>query len=144
MIDVKFNKLDDRAIIPEYKTPGSAGADLYAVLDEPITIRPFERVLINTGFAVELPIGYQLQVCPRSGLALKNGLTVLNSPGVVDSDYRNSIGVILVNLSLDPYTVKPGERVAQMVITKYENANFVEGELSETERGIGGFGSTGK
>jgi len=144
MIDVKFKKLDERAVIPEYKTKGSAGADLYAVLDQPIIINPTERVLIDTGLAVELPVGYELQIRPRSGLALKYGLTVLNTPGTIDSDYRGNIGIIVVNHSSEPYTVNPGERIAQMVINKYEIANFTEGELSKTERSAGGFGSTGK
>lgn len=145
MVDIKFKKTDERATVPEYKTAGAAGADLYAILDEPITLRPLERVLVSTGLSVEIPVGWELSVRPRSGLALKNGVTVLNTPGLVDPDYRGTVGVILINLSNDPYVVNPGERIAQLVISKYDVANFIEvEELSSTERGSGGFGSTSK
>lgn len=130
--------------IPEYATSQSAGMDLRAFIKEPITIEPFNRKLISTGLYIELPERYEAQVRPRSGLAIKYGITVLNSPGTIDSDYRGEIGVILVNLSNTPFTVKPGERIAQLIFAKYEKANFIEvEELSETERGEGGFGHTG-
>ena len=131
--------------LPEYGTIASAGVDLRANITESITLKPLERTLIKTGLFIELPIGYEAQVRPRSGLAYKHGLTVLNTPGTIDADYRGEIGVILVNLSNEEFTVENGERVAQMVIAKHEQAewNLVE-ELSDTDRGAGGFGSTGK
>ncbi len=130
---------------PSYATDASAGMDLYANLTEPLTLGSLERFLIPTGISIELPVGYEAQVRPRSGLARKHGLTCLNSPGTIDADYRGEIGVILVNLSQDPYTVQPGERVAQMVVAKHERVAWqaVE-ELGETARGSGGFGHTGK
>ncbi len=131
--------------LPHYGTEGAAGVDLRANITEPITLKPLERSLVKTGLFIELPIGYEAQVRPRSGLAYKHGLTVLNSPGTIDADYRGEIGVILVNLSNEEFTIENGERVAQMVIAKHEQAEWdlVE-ELSDTERGAGGFGSTGK
>ena len=130
--------------IPEYATSQSAGMDLRAFIKKPITIEPFNRELISTGLYIELPEGYEAQVRSRSGLAIKYGIIVLNSPGTIDSDYRGEIGVILVNLSNTPFTVKPGERIAQLVFAKYEKADFIEvEELNETERGEGGFGHTG-
>lgn len=131
--------------LPEYKTEGSAGVDLTANLSETIELKPLERTLIKTGLFIELPLGYEAQVRPRSGLAYKNGITVLNTPGTIDADYRGEIGVILVNLSNDNFTVQDGERIAQLVIAKHEVAQWelVE-ELNETARGAGGFGSTGK
>lgn len=131
--------------LPEYKTPGSAGVDLYANLDIPFTLEPLKRTLIPTGIYIALPDGYEAQIRPRSGLAAKHGITVLNTPGTIDCDYRAEIKVILVNLSDQPYVITPGERIAQMVIAKYEKVEFEEvNELDETERGTGGFGSTGK
>jgi dUTP pyrophosphatase len=131
--------------LPEYATKASAGLDLRANIDSPITLNSLERVLIKTGLFIELPIGYEAQVRPRSGLAFKNGVTVLNTPGTIDADYRGEIGVILVNLSNTPFVIEDGERVAQLVIAKHEQAEWslVE-ELGTTERGAGGFGSTGK
>lgn len=144
MIRVNIKKLDERAIIPEYQSHLAAGVDLHAVLDEPVTLGSLERKLIPTDLAIALPAGYEAQVRPRSGLALKHGITVLNAPGTIDADYRGNVGVILVNLSSNPFTINPGERIAQLVIAKHEVANFVEVEhLDETERGSGGFGSTG-
>ena len=130
--------------LPEYKTKDSAGMDLTANIDSPITLNPFDRVCISTGIHIKLPEGYEAQVRPRSGLALKNGITVINSPGTIDADYRGEIGVILVNLSKDVFTIYPGDRIAQLIITKYEicNWNLVE-TLDDTERGKGGFGHTG-
>lgn len=131
--------------LPAYETAGSAGMDLRANLAESITLRPLEREIIKTGLFIELPLGYEAQVRPRSGLAAKHGVTVLNSPGTIDADYRGEIGVILVNLSQEIFTIKHGERIAQMVIAKHEQPELVEvEELTSTDRGAGGFGSTGK
>ena len=130
--------------LPNYETGSSAGMDLRANLSEPIALKPLERAIIKTGLFIELPVGYEAQVRPRSGLAAKKGITVLNSPGTIDADYRGEIGVILVNLSNEPFTVENGERVAQMVIAKHEHISWKEVEmLEETARGAGGFGSTG-
>ena len=130
--------------LPAYATPQSAGMDLRANLDAPITLRPLERKLIPTGLHIALPEGYEAQVRPRSGLALKHGLTVLNTPGTIDADYRGEIGVVLVNLSQEDFVVNDGERIAQMVIARHEQGDFVVvEELDETERGEGGYGHTG-
>lgn len=130
--------------LPAYETLASAGMDLRAQLDEPVTLQPLGRAIIKTGLFIELPVGYEAQVRPRSGLAAKKGITVLNSPGTVDADYRGEIGVILVNLSQEPFVVENGERIAQLVIAKHERAEWIEvTDLSETSRGAGGFGSTG-
>jgi dUTP pyrophosphatase len=131
--------------LPTYATQQSAGMDLRANLDEPITLAPMERRLIPTGLHIALPVGYEAQVRPRSGLALKHGIGVLNSPGTIDADYRGEIGVILVNLSNVPFVVQDGERIAQMVIARHEVAEWqVVETLDETERGAGGFGHTGR
>ncbi|MBQ9561690.1 MAG: dUTP diphosphatase [Prevotella sp.] len=130
--------------LPQYATPQSAGMDLRANTEEAFTLKPLERRLVPTGLFMALPEGYEAQVRPRSGLALKHGITVLNTPGTIDADYRGEIGVVLVNLSNEPFTVEPGERIAQMVIAKHEQADFVVvSELDETERGAGGYGHTG-
>lgn len=130
--------------MPAYETIASAGMDMRANIQEPITIRSLERVMVPTGLFIELPIGYEAQVRPRSGLAFKNGVTCLNSPGTIDADYRGELKVILVNLSHEDFTINNGDRIAQMVIAKHERAEFREvQELSSTERGAGGFGSTG-
>lgn len=130
--------------LPAYATEQSAGMDLRANLNEPVVLKPLERKLIPTGLHIALPKGYEAQVRPRSGLALKHGLTVLNSPGTIDADYRGEIGVVLINLSQDEFTVNDGERIAQMVIARHEQAEFEEVELlDETERGEGGYGHTG-
>lgn len=130
--------------LPNYESEASAGMDLRANLDSPITLNPLERAIIKTGLFIELPVGYEAQVRPRSGLAAKKGITVLNSPGTVDADYRGEIGVILVNLSNEAFVVENGERIAQLVIAKHERAEWIAvEELSETSRGAGGFGSTG-
>tara|TARA_B110000046_G_C13010273_1_gene406357 strand:+ start:1329 stop:1763 length:435 start_codon:yes stop_codon:yes gene_type:complete len=130
--------------IPQYETPLSAGVDLRANLEAPVTLKPLERALIKTGLFIALPEGYEAQVRPRSGLAYKKGISVLNSPGTIDADYRGEIRVILVNLSNEEFIVADGERIAQMVTAKCEQADFIEVEvLDETERGAGGFGSTG-
>tara|TARA_B110000902_G_scaffold261115_1_gene335291 strand:+ start:4303 stop:4734 length:432 start_codon:yes stop_codon:yes gene_type:complete len=129
---------------PTYETNGAAGMDLRANIEKSITLKPLERAIVKTGLFIALPIGFEAQVRPRSGLAAKKGITVLNSPGTVDADYRGEVGVILVNLSNNDFIVNDGERIAQLVIAKHERANWKEVEvLSETERGSGGFGSTG-
>lgn len=130
--------------LPQYSTPYSAGMDLHANLEEAVTLQPLERKLIPTGLFIELPEGYECQIRPRSGLALKHGISVLNSPGTVDADYRGEIGVILVNLSNEPFTVNPGERICQMVVARHSTVEWecVE-QLAESERSGGGFGHTG-
>ena len=130
--------------LPQYATPQSAGMDLRANLDAPVTLRPMERRIIPTGLYIALPAGYEAQVRPRSGLALKKGITVLNSPGTIDADYRGEIGVLLINLSQEDFIVNDGERIAQMVIARHEQGEFVTVDmLDETERGAGGYGHTG-
>ena len=130
--------------LPAYETEHSAGMDLRAFTGKPVTMKPMERVLIPTGLYIEIPEGYEAQVRPRSGLAFKNGITVLNTPGTIDADYRGEIGVILVNLSSQDFTINDGDRIAQMVIAKHETAIWEEVEnLDETNRGEGGFGSSG-
>ena len=131
--------------LPKYETFGSAGMDLRANLSEAITLEPLERTLVPTGLSIELPLGYEAQIRPRSGLAAKHGLTMLNSPGTIDSDYRGEIKCIVVNLSNTPQTIEPGERIAQMVVARHERVEWQAVEqLLESDRGSGGFGSTGK
>ena len=143
MVNIKC-VASEGAIIPEYKTKGAAGADLCALLDNPLTIPAGRSALVPTGLFFEIPEGYEVQVRPRSGLAAKNGVTVLNSPGTIDSDYRGEIKVILINLGAADFTINSGDRIAQMVIAPVTQAVFTITEsLSETERGTGGFGSTG-
>ena len=130
--------------LPHYATDASAGMDLRANLEDPIILKPLERTIVKTGIYIQLPTGYEAQVRPRSGLAFKKGITVLNSPGTIDADYRGEVGVILINLSSEQFIIEDGERIAQMVVAKHEQAEWVEAErLEETARGIGGFGSTG-
>lgn len=130
--------------LPAYETPGSAGMDLRADISEAIRLAPLQRTLAPTGLFIELPHGYEAQIRPRSGLAIKKGLTLVNSPGTIDSDYRGEIKIILVNLSGEEQTIEPGERIAQMVISRYEQISWeIAEELSDTQRGAGGFGSTG-
>jgi len=144
MIDVKIINRSKNDL-PAYGTPQSAGVDLRADITEDVTLLPLERTLIGTGLHIALPVGYEAQVRPRSGMAFKHGLTVLNTPGTIDADYRGEIKVIMVNLSNEAYTVKPAERIAQMVIAEHQQANWIQVEvLDETQRGEGGFGSTGK
>ena len=147
MVDVCpqiFFLLKEGASLPTYKTVGSAGADLRAYLDEPVTLEPMERKLIPTGLFVELPDGFELQVRPRSGLALQYGITVLNAPGTVDSDYRGELCVLLINLGTEPFTVRHGDRIAQAVIAPVVPVRFITtNALSKTERGTNGYGSTG-
>ncbi|MGB5172682.1 dUTP diphosphatase [Eudoraea sp.] len=142
-MNVKIKNISSHEI-PKYETPASAGMDLRANLTAPITIEPLERVIVKTGLYIELPLGYEAQVRPRSGLAAKKGITVLNAPGTIDADYRGEIGVILVNLSKEDFTIVHGERIAQLVVAKHERVEWVEtDELTDTIRGAGGFGSTG-
>lgn len=131
--------------LPFYATKAAAGMDLKAVIDAPVTVQSLERKIIGTGLKIALPEGYEAQVRPRSGLAAKHGISVLNSPGTIDADYRGEIGVILVNLSKEAYTVQPGERIAQLVLAKHEQVEWkITEQLTQTDRGSGGFGSTGK
>lgn len=131
--------------LPVYETIASAGLDLRAFLSETIVMQPLERKLVKTGLFLEIPTGYEAQVRPRSGLALKNGITVLNSPGTIDADYRGEVGVILINLSQEPFEIQSGDRIAQLIFAKVEQAEWNQtNELTETKRGEGGFGSTGK
>ena len=131
--------------LPQYATLASAGMDVRASLDAPVVLGPLQRAMIPTGLYLEIPVGYEVQVRPRSGLAAKKGITVLNTPGTIDADYRGEVNVILVNLSDQPFTVEPGERIAQLVLAKHEKIDWEEvSELGATERGEGGFGSTGK
>ncbi len=142
---MKLNVINrSRHALPAYATEASAGMDLRANLSEPVVLHPLERRLIPTGLFIALPVGYEAQIRPRSGLALKKGITVLNSPGTIDADYRGEIGVILINLSNEDFVVEDGERICQMVIARHEQAEWVEvTELDDTERGAGGFGHTG-
>lgn len=131
--------------LPEYATEGAAGLDLRAAIDAPVTLEPLDRVLIPTGLYIAIPAGCEVQIRPRSGLALRHGITVLNTPGTIDSDYRGELRVTLINLSRDPFTIEPGERVCQMILARYERVEWLEVEqLDETERGAGGFGHTGR
>lgn len=144
MLNVKIINRSAHAL-PEYATEQSAGLDLRANLTEPVTLDPLSRAMVPTGLSIELPAGFEAQVRPRSGLAAKHGITVLNSPGTIDADYRGEINVILVNLSNQPFTIQNGERIAQLVVARHERIHWLPAEeLSTTERGEGGFGSTGK
>jgi len=135
---------NSRHPLPRYQTEGSSGMDLQAFIDEPVRVRPLERVLIPTGISLELPAGYEAQIRSRSGMAINKGITVLNSPGTIDSDYRGDVGIMLVNLSNLEVEILDGERIAQMVIAKYESIEWVESiDLDDSDRGTGGFGSTG-
>ena len=131
--------------LPAYETPSAAGMDVRACLTEPVTLAPLERALIPTGLRIQLPQGYECQIRPRSGLALRHGISLVNAPGTVDADYRGEIKIILVNLSDEPFTIEAGERIAQMIVARYEQIEWQPAEeLGATERGAGGFGSTGK
>lgn len=136
---------EGNVLLPKYETSGSAGMDVRANIDEPIILRSLERVLVPTGLKIAIPEGYEVQVRPRSGLAIKHGITLLNTPGTIDSDYRGELKVIMVNLSKDEYTINPQERIGQLVLNKVAQMELVEVDsLDETERGAGGFGHTGK
>ena len=144
MTKIQIKKLSNKVLTPKYETSGSSGMDIAAYIGQDIIINPSEKALVPTGFSLSVPRGYEVQIRPRSGLAIKKGITVLNTPGTIDSDYRGQIKVILINLSKDEFTVKDGDRIAQMVVCPIEQIIMEEvKELSETDRGIGGFGSTG-
>jgi dUTP pyrophosphatase len=140
-VEINFQKLHPDAQVPSYAHIGDAGADVYAVAE--VTLKPQDRAAIPTGLAVEIPIGYELQVRPKSGLALKHGITVLNSPGTVDAGYRGEIQVIVINLGTEVYTFAKGQKIAQLVLKPVIQAQYIEAELGTSDRGIGGFGSTG-
>ena len=143
-VQVKIINHSDNPL-PEYATEGSAGADIRAYLTEPVTLKPLERKLIPTGLFIELPAGFEVQIRPRSGLAIKNGITCLNTPGTIDSDYRGEIKIILINLSNEEHIINSGDRIAQMILSKAERINWqLSSELNESERSGGGFGHTGK
>ncbi|MFK4785780.1 dUTP diphosphatase [Fusobacterium sp. MFO224] len=136
--------LEDGVKKPIYMTEGSAGMDVRANIESSITLKSLERTLVPTGIKMEIPLGYEVQVRPRSGLALKHGVTLVNTPGTIDSDYRGEIGIILINLSKEDFKVEPGERIAQLILSKVYQMELVESDLSKTRRGSGGFGHTGK
>ena len=144
MISIKIvNSSNNKT--PSLATKGAAGADIRAFIENKTILKPMERKLISTGLKIEIPLGYEVQIRPRSGLAFKNGITVINSPGTIDSDYRGEIGILLVNLSNENFEINNGDRIAQMVLSKYEVPNFIEtSEISISQRGEDGFGSTGK
>ena len=144
-VEVSVRRLRDGVLLPRYMTPHAAGLDLHAAMDGELTLRPGERALISTGIAISLPDGFEAQVRPRSGLALRHGITLLNSPGTIDPDYRGEVGVILVNLGHEPFTVRNGERIAQLVVAPFVRVSLLEVDaLDETSRGQGGFGHTGR
>ncbi len=145
MTVLKIKRLENNKILPEYKTEGAAGMDLCAAISEPVELKPLERKLIPTGLKIELEHGYEAQIRPRSGLSIKHGITLINCVGTIDEDYRGEVCVPVVNISNEAYTIQPDERIAQMVIARVEQAELeVVTELTETARGVGGFGSTGK
>ena len=144
-VTVKFQRHADDVVLPDYATPGAAGMDIAAHLDTAVTLAPFARAAIATGFSMQLPSGYEAQIRPRSGLALKHGVTVANAPGTIDSDYRGEVAVILINLSQQEFTITPGMRIAQMVIAPVTHCRFEDTlQLDMSDRGAGGFGSTGQ
>lgn len=140
-VEINFQKLHPDAQVPSYAHIGDAGADVYSVAE--VTLKPQDRAAIPTGLAVEIPIGYEIQVRPKSGLALKHGITVLNSPGTIDAGYRGEIQVIVINLGTEAYTFTKGQKIAQLVLKPVIQAHYIEGKLGTSDRGIGGFGSTG-
>lgn len=141
---INIAKVRSNAILPEYQTSGAAGADLHACLDEPVVIQPLERKLIPTGISMEIPEGYEVQIRARSGLSIKYGISIVNGIGTIDADYRGEFGVLLINFGQEPFTVEPDMRIAQIVVAKYDVAQWNEVKtLDETSRGVGGFGSSG-
>ena len=141
---VNIIKLHKSAILPDYQTAGAAGADIHACLETPVTLVPMERRMVPTGLAMAIPEGYEVQIRARSGMSIKHGITMVNGIGTIDCDYRGELGVLLINLSEEPFTIEPGMRIAQMVVAKYERVEWREvDQLGETERGGGGYGSTG-
>jgi dUTP pyrophosphatase len=144
-LKVRVKKVSPGATLPKYMTGGAAGMDLFAALESPVTIAPMGRALVPTGIAIELPDGFEAQVRPRSGLAIRSGITMLNAPGTIDHDYRGEIKVILANLGVEPFVVSGGDRIAQLVISRFERVDWVQvEELGDTPRGSGGFGHTGR
>ena len=143
-MNIKVVKLKENAILPEYQTEGAAGADMHACLDDPVVLAPMERRMIPTGIAVAIPKGFEVQIRARSGLSIKHGITMVNGVGTIDADYRGEMGVLLINLGQEAFTIEPGMRIAQMVVARYETISWdVVDELDETDRGTGGYGSTG-
>ena len=143
-MNIKIVNLKDTALLPEYQTQGAAGADIHACIDEPVVLQPMERRMIPTGLAMAIPEGFEVQVRARSGMSIKHGITMVNGVGTIDADYRGEVGVLLINLSQDAFTIEPGMRIAQMVVAKYEVAEWDSVDtLDTTERGAGGYGSTG-
>lgn len=143
-MNIKIVKLKDTALLPEYQTQGAAGADIHACIDEPVVLQPMERRMIPTGLAMAIPEGFEVQVRARSGMSIKHGITMVNGVGTIDADYRGEVGVLLINLSQDAFMIEPGMRIAQMVVAKYEVAEWDSVDtLDTTERGAGGYGSTG-
>lgn len=143
-MNIPIVKLKASAILPEYQTIGAAGADIHACLDAPVTLQPMERRMIPTGLAMAIPLGYEVQIRARSGMSIKHGITMVNGIGTIDADYRGEVGVLIINLGNEPFTVEPGMRIAQMVVARYETIGWNEvDELDETTRGIGGYGSSG-
>lgn len=143
-MEVKIKKLHDNAVIPAYQTEHAAAMDIHACLDEPMIVQPLQRFMVPTGLAVEIPAGYEMQIRARSGMSIKHGMTMVNGVGTIDADYRGELSILMINLSQDVFTIEPGMRVAQMLVQKYEKVSWkLADELSETDRGIGGFGSTG-
>lgn len=143
-MNIDVVKLRDDAILPVYQTAGAAGADIHACLDEPITLQPLERRMIPTGLAMAIPEGYEVQIRARSGMSIKHGITMVNGIGTIDADYRGEVGVLVINLSQEAFTIEPGMRIAQMVVARYDVAAWNEvAELDETVRGTGGYGSSG-
>lgn len=144
-MNLEVVKIKASAILPDYQTAGSAGADIHACLDEPIVMKPMERRIIPTGLKMAIPEGFEVQIRARSGLSYKHGITMVNGVGTIDADYRGEVGVLMINLGQEPFTVEPGMRIAQMVLARYERVEWTEvDKLDETERGECGFGSTGK
>lgn len=145
MVSIKVRKLNERAELPQYMTEGAAGCDVMACLESAVTIKPLERAAVSTGLAFEIPAGFEVQVRPRSGLAIKQGLTVVNAPGTIDSDYRGEVKILLVNLGDAPVQIDPGQRIAQLVVQRVERADWSAVDaLTDSARDTGGFGSTGK
>lgn len=143
-MNIDVVKLRDDAILPEYQTTGAAGADIHACIDEPITLQPLERRMIPTGLAMAIPEGFEVQIRARSGMSIKHGITMVNGIGTIDADYRGEVGVLAINLSQEAFTIEPGMRIAQMVVARYDVASWnVVDALDETERGSGGYGSSG-
>jgi dUTP pyrophosphatase len=143
-MNINVVKLNKAAILPVYQTVGAAGADIHACLDEPVTLQPMERRMIPTGLAMAIPLGYEVQIRARSGMSIKHGITMVNGIGTIDADYRGEVGVLIINLGQEAFTIEPGMRIAQMVVAKYETIGWNEVDvLDETVRGIGGYGSSG-